>query len=133
MSAQTGGGLATVTVYDSFLARKVAVEPQVPGQLSMYVCGPTVYNYFHIGNARPLVAFDVVARHLRARGYQVKFVRNITDVDDKINASASEQGIPITAITERYAAAFHQDMTALGVAAPDIEPRATTAARATRP
>jgi cysteinyl-tRNA synthetase len=125
MSAQTGGGLATVTVYDSFLARKVAVEPQVPGQLSMYVCGPTVYNYFHIGNARPLVAFDVVARHLRARGYQVKFVRNITDVDDKIIQRAREVGEEPTAFAERWTAEYHRDYAALRCLPPDIEPRAT--------
>ena len=90
----------------------------------MYVCGPTVYNYAHIGNARPAVVFDVLARLLR-RSFELTYARNITDVDDKINAAAREAGRPIGEITARFIDAYHQDMGALGVLPPDIEPRAT--------
>ena len=90
----------------------------------MYLCGPTVYNYAHIGNARPAVIFDLLARLLR-RSYKLTFARNITDVDDKINAAAVETGKPIEAITERFIKAYNDDMGVLGVQLPDIEPRAT--------
>ncbi len=90
----------------------------------MYLCGPTVYNYAHIGNARPAVVFDLLARVLRRR-YSLRFARNITDVDDKINAAAIESGKPIDEITARYITAYNDDMAALGVLPPDIEPRAT--------
>lgn len=92
---------------------------------TMYVCGPTVYNYVHIGNARGPVVFGVLAALLRRRHGALRYARNITDVDDKINAAAAEQGVPIAAITDRFAAAYRDDMAALGVAAPDIEPEAT--------
>src|SRR5690606_19089587 len=103
---------------------KKAFEPLEPGRVTLYVCGPTVYNYAHIGNARPAVVFDVLARLLR-RHYQVRYARNITDVDDKINAAAKETGRPIDEITARYIEAYHEDMGALGVLPPDVEPRAT--------
>ncbi len=90
----------------------------------MYLCGPTVYNYAHIGNARPAVVFDVLARLLR-RHYDLTFARNFTDVDDKINAAAIESGKPIGEITERFKRAYNEDMGALGVLPPDIEPCAT--------
>jgi len=90
----------------------------------MYVCGPTVYSAPHIGNARPAVVFDVLARLLRSR-YALTYARNITDVDDKINAAAQEAGVDISEITSEFVAAYHADMQALGVANPDIEPRAT--------
>ena len=95
---------------------------------TLYVCGPTVYNYVHIGNARGPVVFGVLAALLRRRYGRLRYARNITDVDDKINAAAREQGVPISAITDRFAAAYRQDMAALGidgVFAPDIEPAAT--------
>ncbi len=92
---------------------------------TMYVCGPTVYNYVHIGNARGPVVFGVLAALLRRRYGALRYARNITDVDDKINNAARAQGVPITAITDRFAAAYRQDMAALGVAPPDIEPEAT--------
>jgi cysteinyl-tRNA synthetase len=91
----------------------------------MYVCGPTVYNYVHIGNARPYVVFGVLADLLRRRYGEVSYARNITDVDDKINNAAREQGVPIGAITSRFAAAYREDMAALGIAPPDIEPEVT--------
>ena len=90
----------------------------------MYVCGPTVYSFAHIGNARPCVVFDVLARLLR-RSYGLAYVRNVTDVDDKINDAAREEGVPIGVLTARYLAAFHEDMGSLGVLPPDVEPRAT--------
>ena len=90
----------------------------------MYVCGPTVYNYAHIGNARPAVVFDLLVRVLRRR-YKVTFARNITDVDDKINAASVETGKPIDEITAKYIKAYNDDMGALGVQLPDVEPRAT--------
>ncbi|MCD7097328.1 cysteine--tRNA ligase [Stenotrophomonas sp. MMGLT7] len=92
---------------------------------TMYVCGPTVYNFVHIGNARGPVVFGVLAALLRRRYGALRYARNITDVDDKINNAARAQGVPITAITDRFAAAYRQDMAALGVAPPDIEPEAT--------
>jgi cysteinyl-tRNA synthetase len=94
------------------------------GTVTMYVCGPTVYSTPHIGNARPAVVFDVLARLLRRR-YELIYARNITDVDDKINAAAQAAGVEISVISEQYVDAYHEDMDALGVLAPDIEPRAT--------
>jgi cysteinyl-tRNA synthetase len=92
--------------------------------MTMYVCGPTVYNYAHIGNARPFVVFDVLARLLRRQGPLV-YARNLTDVDDKINAAARREGVEIGAFTARYVQAFQEDMAALGVQPPDVEPRVT--------
>jgi cysteinyl-tRNA synthetase len=100
----------------------VPLDPACP---TLYVCGPTVYNYVHIGNARGPVVFGVLAALLRRRHGALRYARNITDVDDKINAAALEQGVPISAITDRFAAAYRQDMARLGVAPPDIEPEAT--------
>jgi cysteinyl-tRNA synthetase len=110
---------------NSFGQRKEPFAPQNPGEVRMYVCGPTVYNFAHIGNARPAVVFDVLARVLRRHYPKVIYVRNITDVDDKINAAASQAGVSIGTISERYAQAYHEDMAALGVAPPTIEPRVT--------
>jgi len=91
----------------------------------MYVCGPTVYSYAHIGNARPAVVFDVVARVLRTQFPNVTYARNITDIDDKINAAASKEGVDISVISERFTKAYHEDLSALGVLAPDVEPKVT--------
>ncbi|GAB6196392.1 cysteine--tRNA ligase [Lysobacter xanthus] len=112
-------------LYNSLTRRLDAFEPQDPACPTMYVCGPTVYNYVHIGNARPYVVFGVLASLLRRRYGAVRYVRNITDVDDKINNAAREQGVPISAITDRFAAAFREDMAALGAVAPDAEPAVT--------
>ncbi len=105
------------------------VEPFAPldpaAGPTMYVCGPTVYNYVHIGNARGPVVFGVLADLLRRRHGALRYARNITDVDDKINQAARDQGVPISAITDRFAAAYREDMAALGVAPPDLEPEAT--------
>src|SRR5690606_9492584 len=96
-----------------------------PARVTLYVCGPTVYNYVHIGNARGPVVFGVLADLLRRRFGALAYARNITDVDDKINAAARDQGVPITTITDRFAAAYRDDMAALGITPPDIEPEAT--------
>ena len=100
-------------------------EPQDPRRVTMYVCGPTVYNYVHIGNARPPVVFGVLANLLRRHYPKLVYARNITDVDDKINDAARELGVPISVITDKYAAAYHDDMARLGVAPPDVVPYAT--------
>jgi len=99
-------------------------NPADPKLVSMYVCGPTVYNYAHIGNMRPPVVFDVLARLLR-RSYTLTYARNVTDVDDKINDAVKREGVPIGVLTARYLAAYHEDLRVLGVAPPDIEPRVT--------
>jgi cysteinyl-tRNA synthetase len=112
-------------IHNSLTGRKEAFQPIVPGEVRMYVCGMTVYDYCHLGHARMLIAFDVVRRHLRASGYRVVFVRNITDIDDKIIRRAAENGEPMSALTERFIRAYHEDCTALGVERADIEPRAT--------
>jgi cysteinyl-tRNA synthetase len=114
----------SLTLYNTAARAKQSFEPLTPGHVRMYVCGPTVYDYAHIGNARSNVAFDVLYRVLR-RAFEVTYVRNITDVDDKIIAASAEGGEAIGDITARTTAAFHEDMAALGCAAPDIEPRAT--------
>ena len=114
----------TIKLHDTRLGRKVAFEPLDDDKVTMYLCGPTVYNYAHIGNARPAVVFDLLARVLR-RSYELKFARNFTDVDDKINAASIETGRPIGEITEKYMRIYNEDMAALGVLPPDVEPRAT--------
>jgi cysteinyl-tRNA synthetase len=113
-----------LVLYNTLTRQKETFAPAVPGQVTMYVCGPTVYSHPHIGNARPAVVFDTLARLLRTR-YRVTYARNITDVDDKINRAAAAEGVDIDTIARRYAAVYHEDMAALGVAPPDVEPRAT--------
>lgn len=114
-----------IQLFNSLTRRIETFTPLHPDRITFYVCGPTVYNFVHIGNARGPVVFGVLADLLRRRFGQVDYARNITDVDDKINAAAIEQGVPISAITDRFAAAYREDMAALGVRAPDIEPAAT--------
>ena len=114
-----------LVLYNTLTRRKDAFEPLVPGQVGMYVCGPTVYDRAHIGNARPVIVFDVLYRLLRASHPKVRYVRNITDVDDKINQRAKDSGEPIGAITARTIALFHDDIAALNCLPPDVEPRAT--------
>ena len=116
-----------LVLYNTRARRKQTFEPIRPGKVGMYVCGPTVYDRAHIGNARPVIVFDVLYRLLR-RLYgegNVTYVRNITDVDDKINAASQESGEPIEALTRRTTELFHRDMAALGTLPPDHEPRAT--------
>jgi cysteinyl-tRNA synthetase len=112
-------------LHNSLSRRKERFEPADPQHVRMYVCGPTVYDLVHIGNARPAVVYDVLARLLRLLYPRVTYVRNITDVEDKINARAKEIGEPIEALTARTTKDYHQDMVALGALPPDEEPRAT--------
>ncbi|MDF1642959.1 MAG: cysteine--tRNA ligase [Pseudomonadales bacterium] len=112
-------------IYDSMTCSKRAFKPIEPGKIRMYVCGITVYDYCHIGHARVMVGFDVITRYLRTRGYEVTYIRNITDVDDKILQRADEAGIPFPELTEKFINAMHEDEDALGVLRPDQEPRAT--------
>ena len=112
-------------IHNSLTRRVEPFEPIEPGHVRMYVCGMTVYDLCHIGHARMMVAFDVVYRWLRAQGWRVTYVRNITDIDDKIIRRALERGIPIRALTDEMIAAMHRDIGALGVLPPTHEPRAT--------
>jgi len=115
----------TLHIYNTLTRKKEEFKPINPDCVGMYVCGPTVYDFAHIGNARPVIVFDVLYRLLKTLYKNVTYVRNITDVDDKINAKAKETGEDIRTITERTAKAFHEDMAALNAGNPDIEPRAT--------
>src|SRR3974390_428972 len=126
----------TLKLYNTRTKQKEDFVPLDAKAVRMYVCGPTVYDFAHIGNARPVIVFDVLfrlLRHLAAKGEwdggkgktKVVYARNITDVDDKINARAAEEGIPIRVLTERTAAQFRADVAALGSFPPTFEPRAT--------
>ncbi|MCX4190289.1 cysteine--tRNA ligase [Methylophaga sp. OBS3] len=112
-------------IYNTLSRQKETFKPLQEGKVNMYVCGMTVYDLCHVGHARVMVVFDVVTRYLRALGYDVTYVRNITDIDDKIIKRAAENGETIQDLTERYIAEMHQDADALGVLRPDIEPKAT--------
>ena len=114
-------------LYDTMAREKRDFTPADPQRVTMYVCGPTVYNYSHVGNFRPVVVFDVLFRLLRELYGEdhVVYAANVTDVDDKINAKAAEEGVPIDAVTERYLAAYNADAAALGALAPTAQPRAT--------
>jgi cysteinyl-tRNA synthetase len=114
-----------IRIFNSMSGQKEDLQPLQPGRISMYVCGDTVYDLCHMGHARSKIAFDVVRRYLTFSGYAVNFVRNITDIDDKIIKRAAERGEPIDAFTERYIAFMHRDYDALGILRPDHEPRAT--------
>jgi cysteinyl-tRNA synthetase len=115
----------TVQIHNSLTARKEPLAPLRPGRIGMYVCGDTVYDLGHIGHARSKVVFDVVRRYLAYRGFEVTFVRNITDIDDRIIQRAAEQGKQIGEFTEHYIREMHRDYDALGILRPDYEPRAT--------
>lgn len=115
----------TIRIYSTLSRALENLSPLIPGQVRMYVCGMTVYDFCHLGHARSMVAFDVVQRWLRHSGYQVTYVRNVTDIDDKIIRRALENGETIRALTDRMIAALHQDADALGIERPTLEPRAT--------
>jgi cysteinyl-tRNA synthetase len=112
-------------IHNSLARQKQTFVPMQPGTVRMYVCGMTVYDYCHVGHARVMVVFDVIVRWLRASGYAVQYVRNITDIEDKIIKRANENGETIQALTERFIGFMHEDEAALGVQTPDAEPRAT--------
>ncbi len=118
-------GAGPVRIHNSLTGHKEPLRPITPGHVRMYVCGITVYDYLHIGHARMLVVFDTVRRHLLRRGFDVTFVQNITDIDDKIIRRAAESGEAMEAVTGRFIRAMDEDRAALGIAAPDHEPRAT--------
>ncbi len=115
----------TIRIYSTLSRALEHLTPLTPGQVRMYVCGMTVYDFCHLGHARSMVAFDVVQRWLRHSGYQVTYVRNVTDIDDKIIRRATENGETIRSLTDRMIAALHQDADALGIERPTAEPRAT--------
>src|SRR5574339_8153 len=115
----------TVEIYNTLSRRKQPLEPLEPGHVRMYVCGVTTYDRVHIGHGRTFVAFDVMQRWLRAAGYRVTYVRNITDIDDKIIQRARERGESVEGLTARFIAAMDEDFAALGIEKPDHEPRAT--------
>ena len=117
--------MTTMRIHDTLSRAKVDFHPLDPDHVRIYVCGPTVYDYAHIGNARPVVVFDVLVRLMRRLFPKVTYVRNITDIDDKINARAMESGRDIREITEETAKVYHEDMLAVGALPPDVEPRAT--------
>jgi cysteinyl-tRNA synthetase len=117
--------IPALQIHNTLTRKKETFAPRVPGKVGMYVCGPTVYDYFHVGNARTFTVFDMVARWLRVVGYEVTYVRNITDVDDKIMDRARESGETVEALTARMIAALDADCARLGLAKPDREPRAT--------
>jgi len=114
-----------VKLYNTLTKRKEEFVPLKPGEVTMYSCGPTVYNYFHIGNARPFVVFDVLRRFLEYRGYKVRFVQNFTDIDDKMIRRANEEGKTVSEIADRYIKEYYIDARGLGIKEPTIAPRAT--------
>jgi cysteinyl-tRNA synthetase len=115
----------TLKIHNTLTRKKEEFKPIRPGEISMYVCGMTVYDFCHLGHARVLVAFDVITRFLRASGYGVTYVRNITDIDDKILVRAQQNNEPYTDLTKRFIDCMHEDERRLGVLEPDLEPRAT--------
>ncbi len=115
----------TVRAFNTLTKRKEEIVPTEKGKVSMYVCGPTVYDYIHIGNARSFVAFDVIRRYLEYKGYKVKYVSNLTDVDDKTIRRAKEVGVSLQQLGEKYSDAYFNDLMKLGIKKPSINPRAT--------
>ncbi|MED3661683.1 cysteine--tRNA ligase [Ureibacillus sp. FSL K6-8385] len=115
----------TIQIYNTLTRKKEPFVPLEEGKVKMYVCGPTVYNYIHIGNARPAIVYDTVRRYLEYKGYDVKYVSNFTDVDDKIIKAANELGEEVSELTERFIKAYFEDITALGCKKADVHPRVT--------
>ncbi|MBI2460670.1 MAG: cysteine--tRNA ligase [Candidatus Rokubacteria bacterium] len=115
----------SLKLHNTLTGQKEPFVPRTPGAVGMYVCGVTVYDLCHVGHARSAVVFDVIRRAFEHRGYRVTFVKNFTDVDDKIIRRAQEEGVPARELAERYVAGYRQDMVALGVRAADVEPKAT--------
>ena len=114
-----------LTIYNTLTRKKEEFKPLHPGVVNMYVCGPTVYNYIHIGNARSAIAFDTVRRYLEFKGYQVNYVSNFTDVDDKMIKAAAEQGITVPQLADKFIKAFKEDTAALNIEPATKRPRAT--------
>lgn len=114
-----------LTIYNTLTRKQEEFKPQTPGVVNMYVCGPTVYNYIHIGNARSAIAFDTVRRYLEFKGYKVNYVSNFTDVDDKMIKAAHEQGITVSQLADKYIQAFMEDTKAINIEPATMHPRAT--------
>ena len=125
MTTPLADAMSQLSIYDSLTGRKQSFKPLVEGKVGMYVCGMTVYDYCHIGHARVMVGFDMAVRWLAQLGYEVNYVRNITDIDDKIITRAAENREEIGALTQRFITTMHEDAAALGCLSPDAEPRAT--------
>ena len=115
----------SLEIYNTMSRTKEVFTPQEPGKVKMYVCGPTVYDYIHIGNARPAIFFDVVRRYLEAIGYDVNYLVNFTDVDDKLIRKAEQLGTTVPEVAERFIAAFYEDTEGLGVRRATMNPRVT--------
>src|SRR5436190_17249547 len=114
-----------IRIYNTLTRRKEDFVPRVPGKAGLYVCGPTVYDFIHIGNARTFTTFDMVARWLRAQGLEVTYVRNVTDIDDKIIERAQKSGKEFARLAQEMTDAFHEDCDRLALLRPDREPHAT--------
>lgn len=112
-------------LYNTLTREKQEFVPLEEGKVKMYSCGPTVYNFFHIGNARPFIIFDTLRRYLEYRGYKVKFVQNFTDVDDKMIRKAGEEGITVKELADQYIAEYFTDAQGLGIEKATVHPRAT--------
>src|SRR5574344_1280150 len=112
-------------LYNTLTRYKEEFKTNEPGKVKMYACGPTVYNYFHLGNARPFVTFDTLRRYLEYRGFQVEFCQNFTDIDDKMIRRANEEGITIKELADRFIKEYYVDAEKLGVLRPTYQPRAT--------
>ena len=112
-------------IFNTLTRMKEEFVPMEEGKVKLYACGPTVYNYFHLGNARPFVTFDTLRRYLEYRGYDVTFCQNFTDIDDKMIKRANEEGTTVKAIADKYIAEYYKDADALGIKRPTYQPRAT--------
>src|SRR5210317_468885 len=115
----------SIRIYNTLTGKKEPLNPIEPGHVKLYVCGITSYDYCHIGHARSSLVFDMIVKYLKYRGYRVTFVRNFTDIDDKIINRANEQGTSSEELAERFIYEFYRDMEYLGVDRPDLEPKAT--------
>ncbi|HZG14758.1 MAG TPA: class I tRNA ligase family protein, partial [Candidatus Bathyarchaeia archaeon] len=113
----------SIRLFNTLTRQKEEFISLEPGKVKMYVCGPTVYNYIHIGNARPAIVFDTLRRYLKYRGYAVTFVQNITDVDDKLIRAANQENTTVKELADRYTEAYNADLASLNVLPPDIQPR----------
>src|SRR5574344_1113321 len=112
-------------IFNTMTRSKEEFKPLEEGKVKMYVCGPTVYNYIHVGNARPFIIFDTLRRYLEYRGYEVKYIQNFTDVDDKIIKRANEEGISSTEVSEKYIAEYKKDAEGLNVRPATVHPKVT--------
>ena len=112
-------------IYNTMTRKKEELVPVTPGEVRIYSCGPTVYNFFHIGNARPFIVFDTLRRYLEYRGYRVKFVQNFTDIDDKMINRAKEEGVTVKELADRFIEEYYKDADALGIERATVNPRAT--------